>query len=118
MAEEDELEGGAPEEAAPEAEAKEEAKAPEKKGSAAVLIVFLVLLLGGFGATFMFLDEKVQVSIKNLDRVWADKQIELRSMARQRMYDTSQSHLQTEMMDRWRNAGRGGVEPGQIPSKP
>ncbi len=92
-------------------EAQEPAKeaAPAQSGGKLMLIVVLVFVLAGFGAVFFYLDGKVQIRAKDLDRIWAEKQQDLRSMARQRMYDSSQSHLQTEMMDRWRNTGRGAT---------
>ncbi|MBF0446513.1 MAG: hypothetical protein HQL68_13100 [Magnetococcales bacterium] len=73
----------------------------------------MILLLAGLGAAYVYLDEKVQIRVKKFDRVWADKQVDLRSSARQRMYDTSQSHLQTEMMDRWRESDDGTPGSGQ-----
>ncbi|MBF0358758.1 MAG: hypothetical protein HQL70_09125 [Magnetococcales bacterium] len=81
---------------------KAESPAAAKQPSKILPFVFLAILIGGLGFAFVYMDEKVQINIKKLDRVWADKQVDLVGMARQRMYDTSQSHLQTEMMDRWR----------------
>ena len=97
MAEENEDAGSEP--------AKEAPKAPDapKGGGLVFIIIIMIILLGGFGGAFTYLDGRVKISEKKLDRVWEGKQQDLRSMARQRMYDTSQSHLQTEMMDRWRN---------------
>jgi hypothetical protein len=90
----------------------------EQKSSSAVLIVVLLILVGGFGGTFMYLDGKVEISAKKLDRVWAEKQSDLRSMARQRMYNSRQSHLQTEMMDRWRNVGKTDPRSEPLSTKP
>lgn len=101
MAEEEDQEGENGE-AGEAATPKEAPKAVEQKSNLVTLIIILLIVFGGFGATFVYLDGKVQHSVKELDRVWADKQHDRLSAARQRMYDTSQSHLQTEMMDRWR----------------
>jgi hypothetical protein len=92
---------------------KPEAAAEEKKSGSILPIIFMLMLLGGLGTAYVYLDEKVQVRVKKFDRVWADKQVDLRSMARQRMYDTSQSHLQTEMMDRWRQSKGNNTESQQ-----
>ncbi|MBF0448628.1 MAG: hypothetical protein HQL67_10535, partial [Magnetococcales bacterium] len=89
----------------------------EKKSSTTILIVFLLVLCAGFVVTFLYLDKKVEVQVKKLDQSWADKQESLRSMARQRMYDSRQSNLQTEMMDRLRPTGKGDVS-GLTPEKP
>lgn len=82
---------------------------PAKSKSGLIkLVMFLVILLGTMVVAFLFLDERVKIGAKNLEQIWQDKQIELRSMARQRMYDSQQSHQQTEMMDRFRHVGRVG----------
>jgi hypothetical protein len=100
MAEDNESEESEPKQEKPKA-------AAEKKSGGFIPILFVLLLLGGLAGAYVYLDEKVQIRVKKFDRVWADKQVDLRSMARQRMYDTSQSHLQTEMMDRWRESSTG-----------
>ncbi|MBF0379559.1 MAG: hypothetical protein HQL69_00985 [Magnetococcales bacterium] len=108
MAEENETEAPAP------APAEDKSASPPAEGGSGgklMPIFFLLMLLAGLGGAYVYLDEKVQIKIKEFDKRWADKQVDLRSMARQRMYDTSQSHLQTEMMDRWRENNSSDTAP-------